>query len=98
MYDVTLNLSHFPAQYDAEVCDITVGDLLRETAASHPDAIAMVDIADNGDCGQSWTYGELLEQGEALLKHLLPVLRQARKSLSGRPISRSGFLWNMPVV
>ena len=57
MYDVKLNLSHFPAQYDVEVCDITVGDLLRETAASHPDAIAMVDIADNGDCGQSWTYG-----------------------------------------
>ena len=64
MYDVKLNLSHFPAQSDAEVLNITVGDLLRKTAGSHPDAVAMVDIADNGDCGQSWTYGELLEQAE----------------------------------
>ena len=70
MYDVKLNLSHFPAQSDAEVLNITVGDLLRKTAGSHPDAVAMVDIADNGDCGQSWTYGELLEQAEHLAEAL----------------------------
>ena len=70
MYHVKLNLSHFPAQSDAEVLNITVGDLLRKTAASYPDAVAMVDIADNGDCGQSWTYGELLEQAEHLAEAL----------------------------
>jgi len=70
MYNVKLNLSHFPAQCDAEVLNITVGNLLRETAASHPEAVAMVDIADNGDCGQSWTYGELLEQAERLAEAL----------------------------
>ena len=57
MYHVKLNLSHFPAQSDAEVLNITVGDLLHKTAASHPNAVAMVDIADNGDCGQSSTFG-----------------------------------------
>jgi len=85
MYDVTLNLSHFPAQYDAEVCDITVGDLLRETAASHPDAIAMVDIADNGDCGQSWTYGELLEQTERLAKALTSRFEASEKVVVWAP-------------
>ena len=36
MYDVNLTTSHFPAQNDAEIRDITVGGLLREVAATHP--------------------------------------------------------------
>ena len=70
MYDVNLTTSHFPAQNDAEIRDITVGGLLREVAATHPDALAMVDVAESGDCGQSWTYGELLVQAERLAKAL----------------------------
>lgn len=70
MYDVTLSISHFPAQADTEIRDITVGGLLREVAATNPDAVAMVDVADNGDCGQSWSYAELLAQSERLAKAL----------------------------
>ncbi|MEK9824615.1 MAG: AMP-binding protein, partial [Gammaproteobacteria bacterium] len=70
MYDMNLTTSHFPAQNDAEIRDITVGGLLREVAASNPDAVAMVDVADSGDCGQSWTYGELLVQAERLARAL----------------------------
>ena len=70
MYAVNLTTSHFPAQNDAEIRDITVGGLLREVAATHPDALAMVDVAESGDCGQSWTYGELLVQAERLAKAL----------------------------
>ncbi len=66
MYEVTLSNSHFPAQGDAEIRDISVGGLLREVAAATPDAVAMVDVADNGDCGRSWTYAELLAQSERL--------------------------------
>ena len=66
MYDLNLTTSHFPAQNDAEIRDITVGGLLREVAASHPDAVAMVDVADSGDCGQSWTYAEVLAQAKSL--------------------------------
>ncbi len=85
MYDVKLNLSHFPAQCDAEVLNITVGDLLRETAASQPDAVAMVDIADNGDCGQSWTYGKLLEQAERLAEALTSRFEAGEKVVVWAP-------------
>ncbi len=71
MYDLALSTSHFPAQNDAEIRDITVGGLLREVAATHPDAVAMVDVTDSGDCGQSWTYGELLAQAESLANTLV---------------------------
>ena len=47
MYDLNLTTSHFPAQNDAEIRDITVGGLLREVAASHPDAVAMMDVAES---------------------------------------------------
>ena len=70
MYDVNLTNSHFPAQNDAEIRDIAVGDLLREIAAENQNAVAMVDIADNGDCGQTWTYAELLAQAQHLAKAL----------------------------
>ena len=33
MYDLELKKSHFPAQNDAEILNITVGELLREVAA-----------------------------------------------------------------
>ena len=70
MYDLTLTTSHFPAQNDAEIHDITVGGLLREIAANNADAVAMVDVAHSGDCGKSWTYAELLAQSERLAKAL----------------------------
>ena len=70
MYDVTLSTSHFPAQNDADIRDITVGGLLREVATSHPDAVGIVDVADSGDSGQSWTYAEILAQAERLARAL----------------------------
>ena len=70
MYDINLTASHFTAQNDAEIRDITVGGLLREIAAGNQHAVAMVDITDSGDCGQSWTYSELLAQAEHLAEAL----------------------------
>ncbi len=70
MYDVTLSISHFTAQGDAEIRNITVGDLLLETAANNSGALAMIDVTDSGECGKSWTYGELLAQVERLAKAL----------------------------
>ena len=51
MYDVKLNLSHFPAQSDAEVLNITVGDLLREVAAARPEAEALFEVRQDGSGG-----------------------------------------------
>jgi acyl-CoA synthetase (AMP-forming)/AMP-acid ligase II len=66
MYDLELKKSHFPAQNDAEILNITVGELLKEVVAKSPTKTALVDILDNGACGQSWTYKEILEKAESL--------------------------------
>ena len=70
MYNLKLDISHFPSQKDAEIWDITVGDLSRRVANDDPNAIAMVDILENGDCGRSWTYSELFAQSEGLAQSL----------------------------
>ena len=85
MYDVNLTTSHFPAQNDAEIRDITVGDLLREIAAENQHAVAMVDIADNGDCGQTWTYVELLEQAQHLAEALTSRFEAGEKVVVWAP-------------
>ena len=66
MYDLELKKSHFPAQNDAEILNITVGELLREVAAKSSTKTALVDILDNGACGQSWTYKEIYQKAESL--------------------------------
>ena len=70
MYELSLSSSYFPAQTDAEIREITVGDLLNEIAANHPDAVAMIDIDDNGDVCGEWTYSELLSVSETLARSL----------------------------
>jgi fatty-acyl-CoA synthase len=85
MYDVNLTTSHFPAQNDAEIRDITVGDLLLEIAAENQHAVAMVDIADNGDCGQTWTYAELLAQTQHLAEALTSRFEAGEKVVVWAP-------------
>ena len=70
MYKLHLETSYFPAQTDAEIRYVSVGGLLLEIASSHPDSIAMVDVAEDGDCGQSWTYSDLAQQAERLAQAL----------------------------
>jgi fatty-acyl-CoA synthase len=70
MYDVSLTVSYFAAQPDAEILDITVGDQLHETAARHPHRVAMVEIDDAGETGRSWTYSDLLVNSEQLARSL----------------------------
>ena len=66
MYDITLSESLFPAQTDGDLRDITVGELLRETAARFPEATALVDVGLEGRTGRQWTYAELLRTSEKL--------------------------------
>ncbi len=61
-----LTTSYFPAQAGYEILDITIGELLRTIASANSDSIAMVDILDTGERGQSWTYSELLAESERL--------------------------------
>lgn len=66
MYDVSLTQSYFPAQTGAEIRNITVGELLREIAAEHPNATAMVEVGDAGNLGRTTSYAELLAISERL--------------------------------
>ncbi len=70
MYLPNLTTSYFPAQNDAIIQDITVGDLLRERAESHPHAVALVEITETGKSSRRWTYRELFETA----KHLALIL------------------------
>jgi fatty-acyl-CoA synthase len=85
MYDMNLTTSHFPAQNDADIRNITVGGMLREVATTHPDTTAMVDIADSGDCGQSWTYADLLAQAEGLANALATRFEAGEKVVVWAP-------------
>ena len=64
MYDVQLTESLFAAEVDDSVREITIGDLLREVAAEHPSAPALVEVKPEGDAGRRWTYHELLSDSE----------------------------------
>jgi fatty-acyl-CoA synthase len=66
MYRVELLESLFPAQTDAEVREITIGDLLREIANQYPDSIALVEVDIDGNIGRQWTYQQLFAESEAL--------------------------------
>ena len=97
MYDVKLNLSHFPAQSDAEVLNITVGDLLREVAAARPEAEALVEVRQDGSGGRRWTYTELLKDAERLALALSTRFAPGERVVVWSPNSQNGSYWNMPV-
>jgi fatty-acyl-CoA synthase len=66
MYEINLTEAFFRPQADAELRNITVGELLRESADRYPDASALVDIALDGAVGRDWNYCELLAMSERL--------------------------------
>ena len=70
MYNISLTTSYFPAQTDAEIRDITIGELLREVASHHPDHVAMIEIDDAGEAPRKWTYSDLLETSDQLARSL----------------------------
>ncbi len=85
MYDLCLTESYVPAQADAEIRDLTVGGLLCDMAAAHPNAIAMVDVDDAGACGREWTYGELLAAAERLALALCSRFEKGEKVVVWAP-------------
>src|SRR3954453_698344 len=64
-----------PAEWTAArarpIVGLTVGELLRATAASDPDAVALIAATADADERRWWTYGELLEQSEQAARALL---------------------------
>jgi fatty-acyl-CoA synthase len=70
MYQFNLTESMVPAQTDAEVREITIGDLLREIAQQFPERTGLVEIDIEGNTARQWTYSELLADSEKLAKAL----------------------------
>lgn len=66
MAAIDLTESHFPIRDHEVVRETTAGGLLRETAATHPDLTALVEIGMTGEWGREWTYRALLADAEAL--------------------------------
>lgn len=70
MYEVGLKHSYFPAQADGVLEELTIGDMLRRSAATYGDAPALQEVLANGDYGRAWTYAELLADCERLARAL----------------------------
>jgi fatty-acyl-CoA synthase len=71
MYKVSLATSHFPAQRDLPLREITVGGALRDAAGLWPGREAMVEAAADGSTGRRWTYAQMLADSERLARALL---------------------------
>lgn len=56
---------------DAEVRELTVGDLLRAAAEQAPTAPALVEGVADADARRRWTYGDLLDEAERAARALL---------------------------
>ncbi|WP_406693123.1 AMP-binding protein [Saccharopolyspora sp. ID03-671] len=79
--DRVLAESYWPADEGETVHDVTIGDLLREAAATVPDRTALVDAVADQDSRRSWTYAEFLADAtraaQALLARFSPGDRVA---------------------
>ena len=85
MYDIKLQTSWFPVQNDAEIRDISIGELLREIAATYPDAIALQQIDDEGKNARILTYAALLAESEKLAQVLASRFTHGEKIVVWAP-------------
>jgi fatty-acyl-CoA synthase len=63
--------SRHPAHEPGVLLDITIGELLRQTAAEVPDRLVLVEGAPDQDSRRTWTYAQLLESAEQIARALL---------------------------
>jgi fatty-acyl-CoA synthase len=79
MYRVELTESHFPAQLIGPFESLTIGDMLRRSAARYGAATALSEILSDGKAGRSWTYAQLLADSERLGRALASRHRQGAR-------------------
>ena len=70
MYKVELTESYFPAQGESELAPITIGGMLRTSAARTPNQHALKELTYSGEIARVWTYAELLADCERLARAL----------------------------
>lgn len=64
MYQLELTEAYCPAQADTEYKERTIEGVLREQAATRPDALALRELLADGSVGREWTYSRLLSDAE----------------------------------
>jgi len=66
-----LTESYWAADEGEATRDVTLGDLLREAAATVPERLALVDAVEDPSARRSWTYAEFLADAERAARALL---------------------------
>ena len=66
-----LSTAEWTADDSVPILELTIGGLLRETAARAPDAVALVTGTPEAADRRRWTYAELLEESERAARALL---------------------------
>lgn len=66
MYEAALTDSFFPARRDDSIAPMTIGDMLRASAAAYRDTPAIKELTFEGEIDRTWTYAELLADSERL--------------------------------
>ncbi|MEJ7935013.1 AMP-binding protein [Sphingobium sp. AN558] len=72
---VTMATSYFHANPQAQVSEMTLGDLLRDCAQAVPDRIALKESPDMEGRQRSWTYAQALAAAERSARGLLALFR-----------------------
>lgn len=70
MYEVSLSEAYFPAQEEPGPNPITIGEMLRRSAADFAENVALVEVDGAGGCAREWTYAELV----TTVQHLAAAL------------------------
>ena len=70
MYKATLTESYFPAQGGPDPAPVTIGDVLRASAARAPNQQALKELDYDGTVLRTWTYTQLLTDSEQLARAL----------------------------
>ena len=55
MYSVKLTKSYFQSQSDIHIMDVSIGDVLKETAIHRTGMEALVEITRDGEEGRRWS-------------------------------------------
>jgi fatty-acyl-CoA synthase len=70
VYQATLTESCFPAQGEGEPEPMTIGDMLRVSAARAPDRPALKELDPSGEVRRTWSFAGLLADAERLARAL----------------------------
>lgn len=70
MYKLNLSESYCPAQGATAPAPLTIGAMLRKSAESAPERLALKELGFDGKVGRVWTYAHLLDDAERLARAL----------------------------